>query len=157
MKSCIIYLAVFAVFCFTACQNASPEPELASPQVDDPVQEMLSSFSTEETLKVKDKDTISVEKFDLWIANWKKSVGKNPVTKDLLYFTMPVIDFSELLNEKPKKVRLYLGLDETVQPNEPHLMVVGVDSSGHNMISDTNYIYDISQPCPPGCGGGGDQ
>lgn len=153
MKPYHYFTFLFIIFAFVKCTQKTETPEVTS--VEEPSEPMAEVATNK--YKVKDKDTISVATFNLWKDNWKKSVGKNQATKTIQYFTMPVVDFSEVVGEKPAKVRLYLGLDESVDPNVPHLMAVGVDSSGNNMISGDDHVYDITQPCPPGCVGGDDE
>lgn len=149
MKSFFYFASTVCAFLIISCTNKEKAVESPMP---DTVSEAVDVMKPTNLYKVKPQDTISVAQFELWTDNWKKSVGKNPVTKDILYFSMPVIDFSELLGEVPFSTRLYLGLDETVKPNKPHILLIGVDSLGNNMIGENGNVYDVSQPCPPACG-----
>lgn len=104
------------------------------------------------------QDTISLNKFNTWTTNWKDH-GKDFIAneKDILkYFTMPLIDVSQMLGETPDSARYYLGLRTDTVPNVPHLLLVGVDSNGVNLLdySKGQYAYDVTKPCPPACSGG---
>lgn len=152
MKCLIIFLCLSCTILFVACtEKPATTPETVT-------EVMVTETPRPANLyKPTPKDTISKATFDLWVKNWEKGLGKNPVTKTIKYFNMPIIDYSELLGELPTSSRLYLGIDESVVPNMPHIMLVGVDSLGNNMTSQSGKIYDISQPCPPACGTGGDK
>jgi len=66
---------------------------------------------------------------------------------------MEKVDLTEVLGERPAKVRYHLGLDMTVIPHEPHLILVGVDNKGKDMLDygKKEYAYDLTKPCPKYC------
>lgn len=97
------------------------------------------------------KDTITLEKAQIWAAKWKADAATYLSENQLKAFLIPGIDVTQVLAEKGvENVRSYLGIDEN---NEPHLMIVGVDANGNDMINEDNgwYIYDFTSPCPSTC------
>ena len=99
-------------------------------------------------------DTIPIATFNQWKAAW---VEKSHSLHDTLrYFDMNKIDLSELLGENPDHARFYLGLDTLVRPWFTHLMLIGVDAHGKEMLDPGkgDNVYDVTRPCPPNCGGG---
>ncbi len=119
--------------------------EVPTPTIPDGVKDLIAAPSTQ--------DTISKTKFDSYVKAWNDNGIAFSATTLLEYFTMNKIDLTEVLGEKPEKVRFYIGLDMTVTPHEPHLMVVGVDKNGQNMLdySKNQYAYDLTKPCPKYC------
>jgi len=64
------------------------------------------------------------------------------------------------MGERPAQVRYYLGLEfaglnrtSTDTIWTPHLMIVGVNDLGADMIDPTQneYVYDMVCPCPKQC------
>lgn len=97
------------------------------------------------------KDIISLEKAQNWAAKWKKEGPTYLSDNQLKAFLIPGTDVKEVIAEEGVvNVRSYLGIDEN---NEPHLMIVGVDAQGNDMIDDSKgwFIYDFSEPCPNTC------
>jgi hypothetical protein len=97
-----------------------------------------------------EKNTITLEQAQEWVAKWKAE-GANYLAKNQLKaFLIPGIDVTQVISEECTDVRSYLGLDVN---NQPHLVIVGVDAKGNDMIDDTKgwYIYDFSHPCPSTC------
>jgi len=103
------------------------------------------------------KDTISVQKFNTWRQNWQ-TYGQTYISDTLTrYFTMPLIDITEFEDNKSAAVvasRFHLGMELIGTDMIPHLMLVGVNSSGGDVIDYANnqYIYDVTKPCPSSCG-----
>ena len=103
------------------------------------------------------KDTISVQKFNTWRQNWQ-TYGKSYISDTLTrYFTMPLIDITEFEDNKSVDVvasRFHLGMELIGTDKVPHLMLVGVNSSGADVIDFANdqFIYDVTKPCPSSCG-----
>ena len=100
-------------------------------------------------------DTISEATFNTWVADWASNGVGYIDTAGLDYFTMPLVDITEFENNKNsdvKAARFVLGLDMTKM--EPHIMLVGVDDEGKNILDPTRgqYIYDVTKPCPRLCG-----
>jgi hypothetical protein len=97
------------------------------------------------------KDTITLETAQDWAAKWKENAVTYLSKNQLKAFLIPGIDVSQVLAEEGVvNVRSYLGIDEN---NEPHLMIIGVDADGNDMIDDSKgwFIYDFSEPCPNIC------
>lgn len=97
------------------------------------------------------KDTITLETAQEWAATWKENAETYLSENQLKAFLIPGTDVTQVLAEEGVvNVRSYLGIDEN---NEPHLMIVGVDADGNDMIDDSKgwYIYDFSRPCPSTC------
>ena len=81
-----------------------------------------------------------------WALRWKS----NPVTT-VKAFLIPEEDTVQLYNEPlVESIRAYLGVDAK---GVAHLMLVGVDANGKDMIDATKgwYIYDFTKPCPNTC------
>jgi len=101
------------------------------------------------------KDTISLCTFNQWVVNWDQNGRAWMDTAKLTAFTMPLVDLSQVLAEKGAATsRFYLGLETEGKGFDAKLMVVGVDSSNYDMINYAKgqYVYDLSQACPPYCG-----
>lgn len=148
MKKSMFLLLLIGAF-LTSCNQTSSkveESDVKSDVVDAPQPVNLYT--------VTEKDIISRKKFELWTKNWTRGNGKVAATNNIRFFNMPIIDLSEVLGELPASSRFYLGLDDTVTPPEPHLMLVGVDKDGNNMIDPlkSQFIFDVTRPCPPSCG-----
>lgn len=69
------------------------------------------------------------------------------------YFTMPKNNFVQILATNPASIRGHMGLDTTTNPYTVHLIVVGVDANGQDMVDYDNglYYYDFSDGCPIDC------
>lgn len=128
-------ILIMTLFSFAACQNQE------------------YNKVAHKTSDTKTMDTISIEKFQNWTSNWTRINGefRDSIVRS---FTMPIVDLTNIVGEKPAKSRFYLGVDTLTTPVTPHLMVVGVNAAGQDMIDYSNglYIYDVSTPCPPICG-----
>jgi len=107
-----------------------------------------------DTASISITDTISLAKFMTWTNAWIQYGQAYTATTLTKYYTMPVIDLTEVLGETPAAARFHQGLDTSVTPNVPHLLLVGVDTSGNDMLnySAGQYVYDVTHPCPPKCG-----
>ena len=110
----------------------------------------------DDDLTLTPDDVISASTFTTWVSNW--NINGRGYTDTLLteYFTLPLVDITEFSRYKDSSVvaaRFYLGLEMTATDTMPHIMLVGVDSSGDPLIDATNeqYIYDVSKPCPKMC------
>ena len=97
------------------------------------------------------KDTITLQTAQDWAKRWKIEGATYLSKNQLKAFKIPGADFSQVLSETGVvDARSYLGIDGN---NQPHIMIVGVDVNGNDMIDDTKgwYIYDFSEPCPNTC------
>lgn len=96
------------------------------------------------------KNTITLEQAQEWATRWKAEGATFLAKNQLKAFLIPGIDVTQVISEECVDVRSYLGLDSS---DEPHLVIVGVDVNGNDMIDDSKgwYIYDFSQPCPNTC------
>ena len=91
-------------------------------------------------------NTITLATAQTWAANWR-SKPQNVIKAYLI----PQADITQLMAEtNVQDVRAYCGIDEN---GEYKLMLVGVDSSGNDLIDDAagDYIYDFTMPCPQTC------
>lgn len=105
----------------------------------------------------KDQSTISLQQAQDWIARWKEGSLKDLTAITVKAFLIPGIDVTEVLAEKGvQDVRAYIGVDES---QIPHLLIVGVDENGNDMIDNDELvneqngwnIYDFTVPCPKTC------
>jgi len=143
----ILFSLILATTFMFSCQEPTPEKKDVQPKDEKP------------GYVLSPEDTISLNKFYTWTNNWKND-GKafiNSQPKFLKYFTMPLVDLQQVLGESPDSARFHLGLRMDTIPNIPHLIVVGVDENGNDMLnySKGQYAYDVSLPCPPACNNGG--
>jgi hypothetical protein len=108
------------------------------------------------TLK-KEQNTISIAEAQEWGQRWNDGGAKFFVNNLLKAFLIPGIDLTQVLAEEGvQDIRTYFGVDGSGQP---HLMVVGVDANGNDMIDQDQlvnqkndwHIYDFSLPCPSTC------
>jgi len=106
------------------------------------------------------QDTISVNKYDTWVSNWKNH-GQSYIDNTLTeYFTMPMVDINEFKafpgsgRDSVVSARFVLGLEVVGVDTIPHLMLLGVNAAGQSLTdaSKHQYIYDVTQPCPNACG-----
>lgn len=103
---------------------------------------------------INTKDTISVQRFRTWKATWEKHGEMYKDTAALFqYFTIPTLDFTEVLAENAKKGKFYFGLEPYREGYTMKFMLVGIDAKGNELVdySKGNYIYDLSRLCPPFC------
>lgn len=113
---------------------------------------ITSDKNTEEEQKTV-TDTISIATFKKWTNNWQR-YGRNFTQISLTeYFTMPKNNFIQILATNPASIRGHMGLDTTTNPYTAHLIVVGVDTNGQDMVDYSNglYYYNFGQPCPNDC------
>ena len=96
-----------------------------------------------------EKNTIPLDTFNTWVANWD-TLGRTWMdTAKITAYNLPLIDLEEVWKEDGAvSSRFYLGLRNTGNGYEAKMMVVGVDSSNHDM---TKNIFDVSRPCPTQC------
>ena len=104
-----------------------------------------------------EQNTITIDQALDWGKRWKEGSSKDVINNSLKAFLIPGIDLKEVLAEiNVQDVRTYFGIDKY---NVPHLMIVGVDANGNDMIdidpavNEKNgwNIYDFSLPCPKTC------
>lgn len=98
-------------------------------------------------------NTITLAQAQEWASNWNENKLTYLAENDLKAFAIPgqvIADVSA--PEDVVDVRTYFGLDAD---NNPHLMVVGVDDKGNDMIDEANgyFIYNFARPCPNWCNG----
>ncbi len=134
---------------FFSCE--SKKAETPAPKMD----EMAEPATKAATITTE--DTISNAQFAAWTTAWhnNQKTWMAQINHSIDYFGMPLVDLSEVLNQRGVvSSRFYLGLKT---PDSLHLVVVGVDAQGNNMLDNSQgqYAYDVSRPCPPLCGNGG--
>lgn len=141
MKNLISFtILFFAVICIFSCKPCPECPDCP-----------------EAELTLTTKDTISQQKFTTWRQNWNmygKSYTQGTLTR---YFTMPLVDITEFDNNRSSAVvasRFHLGMEINGTDSIPHLMLVGVNANGDDVIDFSNdqFIYDVTTPCPTSCG-----
>jgi len=82
-----------------------------------------------------------------WVDRWRES-SEN---LDLKGFWIPGSDLRDVMDERGVvDARTYMAIDDN---SNFHLLIVGVDSNGNDMIDEDKgwYIYDFTQPCPATC------
>lgn len=99
-------------------------------------------------------DTIPLDTFYRWVNTWDNQGQLFTQNTLIKYFTLDKDDLVNVLSENIDSARFYLGLDSLTASPTPHLMVVGVNKKGKDMLdySAGEYVYDVSRPCPPMCG-----
>lgn len=93
-------------------------------------------------------NTIPVATAQTWVDRWRAS---DQTLTDIKGFLIPGEDLSSILAESGAvDSRAYLAIDDE---NQFHLLLVGVDSNGDDMIDEDEglFIYDFTHPCPPMC------
>ncbi len=96
-------------------------------------------------------NTITLEQAQEWASNWNKNKVEYLQKNDLKAFTISQQVINDVTApEGVVDVRTYFGLDANFNP---HLMIVGVDSNGDDMIDYDNelFIYNFARPCPSMC------
>lgn len=83
-----------------------------------------------------------------WTEMWRKREEKQNING----FFIPMIDIDESREEYGiDNMRGYLGIDDD---GVSHLLLVGVDKNGNDMIDESKeqFVYDHTLPCPQQCG-----
>ena len=97
-------------------------------------------------------NAIEITQAVTWVNKWR---DLDPRILPLKGFVIPKVDLTEVLGEEPTSVRTYMAIDpdDTNDETKYHLLVVGVDSSGNDMVDPDKgeYVYDFTQPCPSIC------
>lgn len=97
-------------------------------------------------------NAIEVATAQIWVEKWRDSDQVLPKKG----FLIPKIDITEVMAEaEVANVRTYMAIDpdDGNDMTKYHLLVVGVDSSGNDMLDPDKgqYVYDFTQPCPATC------
>jgi hypothetical protein len=97
--------------------------------------------------------TITFDQAKQWAQNWNNNKVVFMQTSDLRAFTIP----QQVLNDVTEHpdvvdIRTYFGLDDDMKP---HMMIVGVDANGNDLIDPARglFIYNFIKPCPSACNG----
>lgn len=96
-------------------------------------------------------NTITLEQAQEWAANWNKNKLTFLEKTELKAFAIPGQVITDVTaHPEVVDVRTYFGLDDQ---SNPHLMVVGVDGEGNDMINEEEglFIYNFGRPCPNWC------
>jgi hypothetical protein len=100
-------------------------------------------------------DTIPVATALIWVTKWRESDQVLPKKG----FLIPKIDITEVMTENVSAVRTYMAIDpdDESEDTKYHLLVVGIDSNGDDMLDPDlgQYVYDFTKPCPSICSGTG--
>ncbi|WP_298511758.1 hypothetical protein [uncultured Kordia sp.] len=84
--------------------------------------------------------------------DWTKAWRNRTSIQDIDGFFIPMADINEARAELGiENMRGYLGIDGT---GVCHLLLVGVDAKGNDMIDEAagQFVYDYTKPCPQQCG-----
>jgi hypothetical protein len=88
-------------------------------------------------------------------ADWRDFI--NPIAGNAIVhsFFIPKEDIDAVYKYAETGIRVYGALRIANDPTSLHLLVVGVDANGDDVIEDggDSIIYDTTQPCPNMCGG----
>lgn len=82
-----------------------------------------------------------------WVTRWRESSENMPING----FLIPEVDVTQVLAEEGvTNIRAYMAIDDS---NAYHLLIVGVDANGDDMVDEDagQYVYDFTRPCPPMC------
>lgn len=109
---------------------------------------MDSKFGDQTNKIVYPPQAIPLSTAVIWTENWRNREDKQNING----FFIPMNDINEARQEFGiENMRGYLGLDGD---GICHLLLVGVDSKGNDMIDEENgqFVYDHTLPCPQQCG-----
>lgn len=82
--------------------------------------------------------------------SWR-SLGEEKLGSDFFKgFLIPIADITQIITKGCANIRVYIGNDAE---NGKHLLIVGVDESGKDLIDYENgyYVYDFTTVCPEVC------
>ncbi|MEM6722098.1 MAG: hypothetical protein AAF611_22410 [Bacteroidota bacterium] len=85
-----------------------------------------------------------------WTQNWRK----RKKLQEINGYLIPMVDITEVRHELGiDNMRGYLAIDDS---GINHLLIVGVDEDGNDMINEEEgqFVYDYTLPCPQQCGDG---
>lgn len=152
MKNLLYQAIIFSLVCsIVACSPSAEDTQSTNTSEPQPTKSRAYQVTV--------KDTISLSTFNAWTSNWEAN-GKAWMdtawmdTTILTAFTMPLVDLSQVFSEPGVGAsRFYLGLKQVKNGFRPKMVVVGVDSTNHDMIdyAKGEYVYDLSKSCPPYC------
>lgn len=111
---------------------------------------MDSKFGEQKSKIVYPPKAIPLEMAAEWTLSWRE----REALEDINGYFIPMEDINEVMLETGiKNMRGYLGIDGN---GENHLLLVGVDSKGNDMIDEESgqFVYDYTKPCPQQCGDG---
>ncbi len=111
---------------------------------------MDSKFNEQKKGIVYPPQAIPLATAAIWTKNWRE----RKVIQDINGYFIPMGDITEAMLEIGiTNMRGYLGIDGE---GENHLLIVGVNSEGNDMIDEENgqFVYDHTKPCPQQCGNG---
>ena len=143
-----LFLPLLALVFLSACQD---QELLFSENINQETSAFSSSLNSVKpgpilTEKEVPENTISLATFNEWNTNWETHWKDNYISN----FTMPLSNLQNVINTSGvEAARFYLGYSE--QDREPHLSLVGVNSTGESMISSNDFIYNFTRPCPHAC------
>lgn len=111
---------------------------------------MDSKFGEQKSKIVYPPGAIPLSTAAIWTKNWRE----RKVIEDINGYFIPMNDINEAKAESgADNMRGYLAIDEN---GVDHLLLVGVDSKGNDMIDELKgqFVYDHTKPCPQQCGNG---
>ena len=97
------------------------------------------------------QNAIELDTAVIWVTKWRESDQVLPKNG----FLIPKIDITEIMSEDVSAVRTYMAIDpgDSNDTTKFHLLVVGIDSTGNDMLDPDlgQYVYDFTKPCPNVC------
>lgn len=85
-----------------------------------------------------------------WVTRWRATTTNPPVKG----FLIPQLDISSAMKESGfEDIRAYMGIELKANLPVYHLLIVGVDVDGNDMVDPekNEYVYDFTSPCPAIC------
>lgn len=96
-------------------------------------------------------NTITLSEAQEWASDWNTKKIQYLKDNDLKAFRIPRQVLADVTApQEVHDIRTYFGLDGDLNP---HLIIVGVDSQGNDLIDPANglHIYNFATPCPTTC------
>lgn len=85
------------------------------------------------------RNTISLSQAQTWADNWNNNKVSYLKENDLKAFKIPKQVIEDVTaSSEAIDIRTYLGLDKD---SKPHLMIVGVDSNGNDLIDTFQILH----------------
>lgn len=95
-------------------------------------------------------NAIDINTATIWVKRWRETAANPPVKG----FLIPQLDITSAMAESGfADVRAYMGIELVDDAPVYHLLIVGVDGSGNDMVDPAlnQYVYDFTRPCPSLC------
>ncbi|MDB4926661.1 hypothetical protein [Mucilaginibacter sp.] len=124
-------------------------------------------MSTNDLSNTGSEETVPVPQAMKMTDNWRTYLASSGQAFNVRSYLIPIISYQNLLLNNPdaEAVRAYIGLTDPADPTTSQLLLVPIVNGREkpyvqtdNMVqgdSGSN-VYDLSAPCPPYCGTGGE-